>query len=473
MSEHVVWMPQPGPQTAFVRCPYEEVLYGGAAGGGKSDALIGDFGSGIERWGSAWHGLIARRTFPQLAEIEKRCLEIFSPHYGQASYKRSTHTWHFQTDNGESTLKLAAIDDEIKVIDHQGQQYSYVGIDEATQWPTDGVLEYLVTRTRSPKGSPTYFRLTANPGGVGHEWVKSRFRIGQVAPMEPFEVEGPAREGVVPMIKRVFIPARVTDNLILMKNDPTYIDKLNGIADPTLRRALFEGDWDVVAGAAFPEFSREHHVVKPFDTHGMSVVRGLDWGFEKPFACLWQITDNNGVTFIIKELYGSGSKPGLGNRMAPEQVWERIQAIEKDMGWAVSQAWLDPQCWADHGRGVSEFQLLGGPKARWRPWPKGKNSRRQHKLMVHEMLKVVNGESNTRFFDDCYHTIRTFGTLPIDQRNIEDVDTHAEDHAYDAFRGMNAKRAKFNKLRKTGQELDFFDNMLVSTAPTRRGYGGW
>ncbi|MBW2690731.1 MAG: terminase family protein, partial [Deltaproteobacteria bacterium] len=168
MSDKVVWTPQPGPQTAFVICPYEEVLYGGSAGGGKSDALIGDFASGIEQYGGSWHGVLCRRSFPQLAEIEKRCLEIFSPHYGQSSYKRSVRTWNFDTDRGLSTLKLASIDDEIKVIDHQGHQYSWIGMDEATQWPSDAVIEYLITRLRSPKeveglgtGSPTYVRMTA------------------------------------------------------------------------------------------------------------------------------------------------------------------------------------------------------------------------------------------------------------------------------------------------------------------------
>ena len=129
----VIWMPQPGPQTAFVSCPYEEVLYGGSAGGGKSDALIGDFSAGIEQWGGAWHGVIARRTFPQLAEIEKRCLEILSPHYGASSYKRSTHTWHLPTSKGESTLKLAAIDDEIKVMNAH---------DDVKWVPVEELLDY-------------------------------------------------------------------------------------------------------------------------------------------------------------------------------------------------------------------------------------------------------------------------------------------------------------------------------------------
>lgn len=456
----ILWAPQAGPQRAFLRCPYEEVLYGGSAGGGKSDALCGDFISGVEQYGSAWHGLIARRSFPMLAEIEKRLLEILSPHYGASSYKKSERTWYLKTSKGTSTLKLASIDDDMKVIDHQGQQYSWIGLDEATQWPTDHVLEYLITRTRSPKGSPTYIRLTANPGGVGHAWVKDRFRVSDIPDMTPFKVTGRPREGdegATREVTRVFIPARVTDNKILMMNDPTYIDKLNNIADPVLRKALFEGDWNIVAGAAFPEFSLQHHVCTPFEIpQGSRVIRMMDWGFVKPYCCLWQYVNYDGRTYIIRELYGQGRKTGEGSRENPEDVWLKIRDIEQSMGWNVVQAYLDPQCWAETGQ-PSDYTMLGGGKARWQPWPKGPQSRRHHKQLVHEMLKVVNDESRTQIFDTCPNLIRTLGTLPVDPRNPEVVDTNAEDHAYDAFRGGNATRAVFNRRGRAGRELDSFD----------------
>jgi len=352
---------------------------------------------------------------------------------------------------------------------------SWVGLDEATQWPDDSVLEYLITRTRSPKGSPTYFRLTANPGGVGHAWVKDRFRIGVVPEMEPFKVEGRVRDGETHDITRVFIPAKVTDNQILMQNDPTYIDKLNNISDPILRKALYEGDWDIVAGAAFPEFSLENHVCEPFEIpQGSRVIRMMDWGFVKPYAVLWQYVNFDGRTYVLRELYGQGPRTGEGSRENPEEVIEKIWNIEREMGWNVTQAFLDPQCWAEHG-GDSEYDLLGGPKGRWQPWPKGPGSRRQHKQLVHEMLKVVNGESRVQIFKHCHHLIRTLGTLPIDQRNPEVVDTDSEDHMYDAFRGGNATRAKFNRFGRAGRELEFFDNLLTPTAQSGRGrnFGGW
>jgi hypothetical protein len=203
------------------------------------------------------------------------------------------------------------------------------------------------------------------------------------------------------------------------------------------------------------------------------VIRSLDWGFIKPYACLWQYVNFDGRTYVIRELYGQGPREGEGSQENCVDVWAKIKSIEDHMGWHVTQAFLDPQCWAEHG-GESEYDLLGGPKGRWQPWPKGPGSRRQHKQMVHELLKVVNGESRVQVFDTCPHLIRTMGTLPIDPRNPEVVDTDSEDHAYDAFRGANATRAKFNRFGRAGRELEFFDKLLIDPAPgITTDYGSW
>ena len=479
MSQKVIWTPQPGPQTAFIQCPYREVLYGGAAGGGKSDALIGDFASGIEQYGNSWHGVLCRRSFPQLAEIEKRCLEIFSPNYGQSSYKRSIKTWNFDTERGLSTLKLASIDDEIKVIDHQGQQYSWICMDEATQWPSDAVIEYLINRLRSPKeveglgkGSPTYIRLTANPGGVGHNWVKDRFNIGVQDDMTPFTVNSSKGH----KYERVFIPAKLKDNLILMKNDPMYEAVLDGIADPILRRALRDGDWNIAAGAAFPEFDPVYHVIPDREIPtGVRVWRSMDWGYDKPFSVLWFYADFDGYIYVINEIYGQGAKVNQGLRQSPERVAERIREVEERYGWDVKQAYLDSQCWAQDG-GQTLYHLLGGPKMRWSPWPKGAGSRHTQKQVVHQYLQIVNGRPRLQIFGRCKHLIRTMSTIPLDRRDVEDVDTNAEDHAYDALRGGLAQMHP--KMRKKTERnflmsLDDLEQDTVRPGDSVGGYGSW
>jgi hypothetical protein len=453
-------------------------LYGGAAGGGKSDAIIGDFASGIEQYGGSWHGIICRRSFPQMAEIEKRCLEIFAPHYGQSSYKRSIRTWRFDTAMGQSTLKLASIDDDIKVIDHQGSQYSFIGMDEATQWPSDAVLEYLITRLRSPKevegsdqGSPTYVRLAANPGGVGHNWVKDRFRIGHNDDMTPFDVV--SKKGHVH--QRVFIPAKLKDNLILMKNDPMYEAVLDGIADPILRRALRDGDWNIAAGAAFPEFDPTVHVVPNKEVpSGVRVWRSMDWGYDKPYSCLWFYADFDGNISVINEIYGIGAKTNQGSREAPERVAEKIREIEHRYGWDVKQAYLDGQCWAQDG-GQTLYQMLGGPKMRWQPWPKGPGSRKIQKQVVHQYLQVINGKCRVRIYERCKPLIRTLSTIPVDKRDPEDVDTNAEDHSYDAFRGGLAQLHPVMKKKANKHFLLSLDDLESDGIRPggHRGFGGW
>lgn len=463
----VIWTPQPGPQTAFLMCPYKEVLYGGAAGGGKSDALIGDFSAGVEQFGGAWHGVLARRSYPQLAEIEKRCLEIFGPHYGSDSYRRSTKTWWFRTEKGLSSLKLASIDDDIKVLDHQGQQYSWIGMDEATQWPDDGVLEYLRTRTRSPKGSPTYIRLTANPGGVGHDWVKRRFRIGEVEPMQGFEF----RDSKGNAFRRVFIPAKLSDNIILMKNDPAYEGMLDGIADPVLRRALRDGDWDIAAGAAFSDFNKDVHVQEFEVPPGVRLWRSCDWGYDRPYGCIWFFENFDGVVHIPNELYGMGAKPNVGVRHAPDLVADKIAEIELRNQWEVYEAYLDPQCWAQEG-GETIFQMLGGHKMRWRPWPKGPGSRYIQKQLVHKYLQITNGEPRIKIHPRCKHLIRTMISLPLDRRNPEDVDTHAEDHLYDALRGgLSGHRPQPRRNANRNILMDYDDDARMGEP--RMSYGSW
>ena len=225
----------------MLSCPLPELLYGGAAGGGKTDALLGDYAAGIERYGSAWQGVIFRRSYPMLEEIERRSLEIFGSAYGASCYSVGNKWWTFP--NG-ARLKLRFMDQDKDVYTHQGQQYAWVGFDELTQWPSDWCYTYLFTRLRSPSGAPTYFRATSNPGGVGHQWVKDRFKIGVVPPLTV--IDDVSDSGHVH--KRVFIPAKVQDNLVLMQNDPLYVDRLDQVSDPILRRALKDGDWIFLRG---------------------------------------------------------------------------------------------------------------------------------------------------------------------------------------------------------------------------------
>lgn len=235
---HVAWRPQPGPQTDLLTCPVEDVLFGGARGGGKSDALLGDFAAQVETYGGAVRGIIVRRTMPQLEELIARSKQLY-PALG-ANWMAGTKTWTWPT---AATLKMRWLERDEDADNYQGHQYTWVGIDEAGTWPSPDAIDKLRATLRSPTGIPCVIRLTANPGGVGHQWLKERYVQGH-NPREPFyDVER--------RTWRVFIPSRVTDNRALLDNDPGYLDRIRSSGPPWLVRAWLEGDWDASAGEAF------------------------------------------------------------------------------------------------------------------------------------------------------------------------------------------------------------------------------
>lgn len=442
-GESVVWRPQSGPQTLFCACGFRECLYGGAAGGGKSDALIGDFSMGIFQYGGAWRGMIARQSFPQLEEIERRCMEIFSPVFGASSYKVGRRTWEFETPRGVATLMLRALEKDEDAHKFQGHQFTYLGFDELTHWPSDYVYEFLVkTRLRSPHGAPCYVRATANPGGPGHTWVKRRFMEDDngrpVQALTPIHYVG--RSGA--RYTRIFIPARLTDNKILMENDPAYIDQLDAIRDPVMRRALLLGDWDIIRGAAFPEFRREVHVIEnkapdPKAKHW----RSMDWGLAKPYSCLWYQQDYDGDVVIWNQLKGCGEKAGEGSRETPEQVMVKIMDLEDNHELNVTEGWLDGACFSADQTENDIAKQLGGLKMGWRAAAKGPGSRVRHKQLVHDMLKVVNGQSRLRIMERCEPLITTLTTIQRSKNNPEDVDTDGDDHDFDSLRYGLAKNS--------------------------------
>ena len=249
----IVWSPQPGPQTWLLECPVEDVLFGGARGGGKSDALLGDWISHAGNSRGKARGAIFRRTMPQLEEIIHRSKELFFPL--RADWIAGTKTWVFPDG---SRLKLRWLERDEDADNYQGHQYTWIGIDEAGTWPTPDPIDKLRATLRSAHGIPCVMRATANPGGVGHQWLKERY-ITPAAPMTPFYDE-PRK------VWRVYIPSRLKDNKRLIEADPGYFDRIKSSGPPWLVRAWLEGDWDASAGESF--FS-EHALLQdgePVDT---------------------------------------------------------------------------------------------------------------------------------------------------------------------------------------------------------------
>jgi hypothetical protein len=413
------WKPQPK-QAQALKSPAFELLYGGAAGGGKSDFLLADYLYGVNEWGPAWNGIIFRRSFPELEGLIRRAKEIYIP--AGASWREGDKLFRFPTG---AEIRFRHLDNDNDVTIYQGQQYTWAGFDELGNYRSDFAWGYIRSRTRSAAGAPCFIRATANPGGVGHAWIKARFIDG----LEPEKIYRDPETGLT----KTFIPAKLQDNHILMANDPDYMNRLKSL--PThLRRSLLDGDWDVFAGQVFDEWRRDRHVVKPFSLPPGQWKRfySLDWGFAKPFSLGKWAINGEGRMVRYGEWYGRSTTEyntgiRLGADAAASQAW-KMALLE-----GVTECVADPAIWGktDDGPSVGEKW----EKAGFRMIP-GIHDRLNGMSMVHDRL-MTDGEDDKPMmliFDHCVDFIRTIPTLVPDPLHPEDVDTHLEDHIYDETR---------------------------------------
>lgn len=430
MSYDVYWSPQPKQELAL-RCPATELFYGGAAGGGKSDFLLGDFLQGADKYGKHWRGILFRKTTDELEELQLRANGLFKPqgakYLGKGS-KEGSNLWKFP--NG-ATLKMRYLENEKDVEHYQGHQYTWVGIDELGNYPTPYCWTYMKSRLRSPVGVPCYIRGTANPGGVGHGWLKGRF-IDNHIPNRIFSIENEIN-GKKVINHACFIPSTLDDNRILMQNDPEYESRLLGL--PTyLARALRYGDWSVFPGQALDSFRPNIHVCKPFvlDQGAWFRFCSMDWGWAKPYSIGFYAVNSQGRVIRYRELYGC--KEGEYNvgikkestKLAKE-AWE-FAALD-----GIKDMIADPAIWSDENNMciMQDFADAGFNMI------KANNDRINGLVMVDQIFKQTidqNGTPMFQVFNTCTSFIRTIPLLKPDPNHPEDIDTNLEDHVYDEFR---------------------------------------
>ena len=289
----VIFHPNEGPQTEFLAADEKDVLYGGAAGGGKSYAMIVDPLRYAHR--PAHRALILRRSMPELREMIDKSRELYPQAFPGAKFREVEKLWNFPSG---AKVEFGFLERDADVYRYQGQAYSWIGFDEITHLPTEFSWNYLASRLRTTDSEiKTYLRCTANPGGVGSHWVKKRY-------IEPNEANQSflGSDGLT----RKFIPAKLVDNPYLAK-DGIYEQMLKSLP-PLQRKQLLEGNWDVAEGAAFVEFDPEVHVIAPFELPiAWERVKGIDYGYASESCCLWGIIDMNDNTLIIyRELYRKG-----------------------------------------------------------------------------------------------------------------------------------------------------------------------
>jgi len=246
------WVPNPGPQTQFLKSTAYEVLFGGAAGGSKSESLL----VAPLRWVDNRHfrAILFRRTFPDLEKsLIDRSRQLYPRAFPGASYSGQTKSWTFPSG---AVIYFGYCEHDNDVYQYQSAEFSFIGFDELTHF-SERQYTYLLSRARSSKGLPVRIRSATNPGGVGSEWVFKRWAAwldtsdsykgvraqpGQTLWYVNEDGERYCSPGTPEALSRVFIPSKVTDNPHLMMNDPAYISRLKGL-DPVTRAQLLDGNW--------------------------------------------------------------------------------------------------------------------------------------------------------------------------------------------------------------------------------------
>ena len=405
----VVWRPQPR-QAEFMSRPEPEALYGGAAGGGKSDALV------IEALRQVhiphYRALILRKTYPQLSDLVDKSQVYYHRAFPQAQYNATAHEWIFPSG---AKIYFGSMQYTKDRTNYQGKAFDFIGFDELTHFEWEE-YSYMMSRNRpTGPGTRVYMRATTNPGGIGHGWVKARF-ITPAPPGTPITEEYTVKlpDGTEQKLQRarVFIPSSIFDNPALLANDPGYLASLASMPEAE-KQALLYGSWDSFSGQVFTEF-----------------------GFSKPFSVGWYAADEEGRLYRIKELYGCTGRPNEGLRIDPVEQARRIREAEQNdplLRGRVIHGIADPAIF-DESRGESIAAMMErSPNfLRWSP---GDNTRLAGKMQFHYRLNFdADGRPMFQVFNTCKHFIRTIPNLVYDESNVEDIDTRQEDHIYDECR---------------------------------------
>lgn len=433
-AQDIVFKPNPGPQSEFLSASEREVLYGGSAGGGKSYAMLADPLHGLNN--PNFSGLLVRHTTEELRELIQKSQELYPKAVPGIKWSERKSQW--TTPQG-GRLWMSYLDKDTDVTRYQGQAFNWLGFDELTQWSSPYAWDYMRSRLRSAhsKELGLYMRATTNPGGAGHSWVKKTF-IDPSPSNQSFwatnietgeTIKFPAGHSKAgqPLFKRKFIPASLFDNPYLAESGD-YEAMLLSLPEHQ-RKQLLEGNWDVNEGAAFPEFNRKIHVVDDFKVpSSWTKFRACDYGYGSYSGVLWFAVAPDEQLIVYREMYCS--------KVTATDLADMVLDAESEDG-TIRYGVLDSSLWHNRGdTGPSLAEQMNMKGCRWRPSDRSRGSRVSGKNEIHRRLQIDEFTEKPRmvFMASCTNTIAQVPSIPLDKKNPEDVDTHAEDHLYDALR---------------------------------------
>lgn len=472
----VVWAPQPGSQERFLSCPLFEVLIHGTRGGGKTDALLMDFAQHTGRgYGAAWRGILFRETYPQLADVQAKSERWFRQIFPNAEFNRAAMAWRW--DTGE-TLFLRHMRQAADYWNYHGHEYPWIGWEELTNWADDSCYRAMFSCCRSSNADvPRKIRSTTNPYGVGHNWVKKRFRLEgrwweTVATFDSRDDQGALEP------PRVAIHSHMNENAVLLAADPSYKQTIAASAlNTTMAEAWGHGSWDLVAGGMFSDvWSQQWNNLPRFDVpQHWRIDRAFDWGSSRPFSVGWYAESDGsdlrlsngrvmatvkGDLFRVREWYGFTGRANEGLRILAADVAEGIVERELLWGWRnMRQSRVRPGpadsaiFKVENGNCIAtDMQKpvrIGGnvhAGVRWLPADKTSGSRKNGWELMRKRIKaaaprlagdrLLPREAPGLFVvgEECPQFLRTVLSLPRDEKDLDDVDTDAEDHVADEVR---------------------------------------
>lgn len=394
------------------------VLYGGARGPGKSYWLRWSLFTLHLYWfmklglRDVQTGLFCE-TYPELQDRQINKIDKEFPlEFGEVkSTLERGLGFHFHERWGGGTITLRNLDKPSK---YQSAEFAAIAVDELTKI-VKNTFDILRGSLRWPGVPRTVFLGATNPGGVGHLFVKDLWVDKNFAAFPELD-----------QLKDefAFIKALPKDNPYLPES---YWDELNSLP-PQLYKAWVEGNWDAFVGQVFTEWIRDRHVCKPFKIPShWPKWRAIDWGYAAPFCCLWLAKNpDNGRQYVYREIYVKE----LTDKQQAVAIFENTPPEEQ-----VQVTYADPSMWSRKNMEgkvtttAQEYAQNGVSLAQ------ADNDRLGGKRKVHRALaNLPDGEPGLMVFENCVNLIRTLPALPYDEIVVEDVDTDAEDHGYDALR---------------------------------------